>query len=85
MVKLPRVKYVLSDETGRKNDKFRGYEFSVFDPGSQLCERPENFRPERESNPVICDAGVLLHQLGYQANCELVVIQWVHHKVVDDR
>ena len=32
LVKLPRVKYVLSDETGRKNDKFRGYEFSVYDP-----------------------------------------------------
>lgn len=32
LVKLPRVNYVLSDETGRKNDKFRGYEFSVYDP-----------------------------------------------------
>ena len=32
MVELPWVKYVLSDETGRKNDKFRGYEMSVYDP-----------------------------------------------------
>ena len=32
MVELPRVKYILSNETGRKNDKFRGYEISVYDP-----------------------------------------------------
>ena len=38
----------------------------------------------RNSNPELSNAGVVLHQLSYQANWELTVI-WVDHKAVDDR
>ena len=30
--------------------------------------RPENFRPEQDWNPDLCDEGAVLHQLSYQAN-----------------
>ena len=50
--------------------------FNVYDLQSQLCyvtlvvakERPEKFRPGRDSNPDICDAGAVLNQLRYQAS-----------------
>ena len=32
---------------------------------------PENFRPARDSNPDLCDAGAVLYQLSYQANWQL--------------
>ena len=41
-----------------------------------------NERPERDANPDFCDAGAVLHQLRYQANCELVIM-WVYDKPVD--
>ena len=41
------------------------------------------FRPERNSNPDLCDAGGVLHQLSYQANWKLVIM-WVDYKPVDD-
>lgn len=34
-------------------------------------------RPERESNPDLCDASAVVHQLNYQAHWELVII-WVN-------
>ena len=34
---------------------------------------------ERDSNPDLCDAGPVLHQLNYQANWELVIM-WVNDK-----
>ena len=39
-------------------------------------------RPERDSNPDLCDAGAVLHQLSYQANWELVT-KWVYDKPVN--
>ena len=36
-----------------------------------------------DSNPGLCDAGAVLHQLSYQTNWELVVM-WVDFKPVDD-
>ena len=45
-------------------------------------ERPEKFRPERDSNPDLCDASAVLYQLSYQANLELAII-WVNDKSVD--
>ena len=35
-----------------------------------------------DTNPDLCDAGALLHQLSYQPNRELGVA-WVHDKPVD--
>ena len=35
-----------------------------------------------DSNPDLCDAGAVLHQLSYDANCELVII-WFYGKPVD--
>ena len=43
----------------------------------------EQERPERDSNPDLCDAAAVLYQSSYQANWELVFI-WVHDKPVDD-
>ena len=37
---------------------------------------------ERDSNPDLCDAGPVLHQLNYQTNWELVIM-WVNDKHVD--
>ena len=34
-------------------------------------------RPERDSNPDLCDASAVLYQLSYQANLELAII-WVN-------
>ena len=45
-------------------------------------ERPENFWPEQDSNPDLCDASVVLNQLSYQANWELVIM-WVHDKPIE--
>ena len=42
----------------------------------------KKFRPERDSNPDLCDAGALLYQFSYQANSELVIM-WVYDKPVD--
>ena len=44
-------------------------------------KKPEKFRPEWESNPVLCDASAVLDQLSYQAIWELVV-RWVHDNPV---
>ena len=41
-----------------------------------------NERPERDSNPDFCDAGVVLHQLSNQANWDLVIM-WVYDKPLD--
>ena len=38
--------------------------------------------PERDSNPYLCDAGAVLHQLSNQANWELVTM-WVNDKPAD--
>ena len=38
---------------------------------------PEKFCPERYSNPDLCDADAVFHQLGYQ------VVMWVYDKLVD--
>ena len=35
-----------------------------------------------DSNPELCDAGAVLHQLSYQANWELIFL-WVDYKPVD--
>ena len=35
-----------------------------------------------DSNPALCDAGAVLHQLSYRANREQVVM-WVDYKSVD--
>ena len=43
---------------------------------------PAKFRPERGSNPDLCDAGAELRQLSYQANWELVIM-WIYDKPVD--
>ena len=39
-------------------------------------------RPEQDSNPDLCSAGVVLYQLSYQANWELVIV-WVYDEPVD--
>ena len=39
-------------------------------------------RPERDSNPDLCDAGAVLHQLSYKAHLELVIM-WVYDKPID--
>ena len=36
----------------------------------------------RDSNPDLCDAGAVLHQLSYQANWEQIVM-WVDYKPLD--
>ena len=64
--------------------------FNVNDQSSQLYyatwavanESPKIFRPEQDSNPDLCDAGAVLHQLSDQANWELVIM-WVYDKPVD--
>ena len=38
--------------------------------------RPKSFRPERNPDHSLCDAGAIVYQLSYQANWELVVM-WV--------
>ena len=45
-------------------------------------ERSENSNLNGDSNPDLCDAGAVLHQLNYQANWEQVVV-WVDYKLVD--
>ena len=47
-----------------------------------MNERPGKFRPERDSNPDLCDAGAVLYQLSCQGNWELVIM-WVYDKPVD--
>ena len=49
---------------------------------SRAKEGPEKFRPERDSNPDLCDAGAGLYQLSSQAKWELVIM-WVNDKPVD--
>ena len=39
-------------------------------------------RPERDSNPDLCDAGAVLDQISYQANWEMVIM-WVYDEPVD--
>ena len=39
-------------------------------------------RPERDSNPNLCDVAAVLHQLSYQTNEEQVVM-WVNYNPVD--
>ena len=48
----------------------------------QRRERSENSNLNGDSNPDLCDAGAVLHQLNYQANWEQVVV-WVDYKLVD--
>ena len=48
-----------------------------------MKERPKKCRLERNMNPDLCDAGVLLHEKSYQACWELVII-WVYDKPVDN-
>ena len=48
----------------------------------QQREKPEKFRPERDSNPYLCEAGAVLHQLSYRAHWELTVM-WVDYKPAD--
>ena len=38
---------------------------------------------ERDSNPALCDAGAVLHQLSYQANWELIIMR-VGCKPIDE-
>ena len=51
--------------------------------------RPKSFgtiekqAPERDSNPALCDAAAVLHQLSYQANWELIIM-WVGCKPIDE-
>ena len=48
----------------------------------QRRERSENSNLNGDSNPDLCDAGAVLHQLNYQANWEQVVV-WVDYNLVD--
>ena len=48
----------------------------------QRREWSENSDLNGDSNPDLCDAGAVLHQLSYQANWEQVVV-WVDYKLVD--
>jgi len=50
----------------------------------KLREKPEKFGLNGASNSHLCNAGVLLHQLSYQDNWELVVI-WVDDNPIDDK
>ena len=43
----------------------------------------EKQAPERDSNPALCDAGAVLHQLSCQANYELKIM-WVVCKPIDE-
>ena len=45
-------------------------------------ERPQEFSPEQDSNPDLCDSGAVLRQLPYLADWELVTM-WVYDKPVD--
>ena len=48
----------------------------------QRRERSESSNLKGDSNPDICDAGAVLHQLNYQVNWEQVVV-WVDYELVD--
>ena len=48
----------------------------------QRRKRSENSDLNGDSNPDLCDAGAVLHQLRYQANWEQVVV-WVDYKFVN--
>ena len=43
----------------------------------------KKIKPERDSNPDLCDAGAVLHQLSYHANWGLVIM-WVNNKPSDN-
>ena len=47
-----------------------------------MIERLGKFRPERDSNPALCNVGAVFNQLSYQANWELVIM-WVYAEPVD--
>ena len=42
----------------------------------------EKFRPERNSNPDLCNASAVTYQLSHQANWQLIIM-WVNDKPVD--
>ena len=44
-------------------------------------KRPKNSGLNRESNPDLCDAGAVLHQLSYEANWEQVIV-WVDYNSI---
>ena len=50
----------------------------------QRRERSENSNLNGDSNPDLCDAGAVLHQLNYQANWEQVVVWVVDVEIGDD-
>ena len=59
-------------------------EMNVHDPHSFLALlKLQRKRPGGDSNPDLCDADAVLHQLRYQTNWELVLM-CVDHKPVDD-
>lgn len=41
-----------------------------------MGERLEDFRPEQDSNPDLCDAAAMLYHLSYEANWDLVVMRF---------
>ena len=64
--------------------KLRCVIFTVF--WRHLCSNEkylENSGLNGTRTPDPCDAGAVLHQLSFKANCELVIM-WVDHKPVDD-
>ena len=58
------------------------FDYRILAPLKQRRERSENSNLNGDSNPDLCDAGAVLHQLNYQANWEQVVV-WVDYKLVD--
>lgn len=48
---------------------------------AETRKRPEKLRPQRDSNPDLCDADVVLFQLSNQAHWKLAIL-WVHSRYV---
>ena len=42
--------------------------------GAAAKERPQKFRPELDSNPDLCNAGVVLHQSNHQSDGSMLTL-----------